>query len=393
MIKYNVKDIIERAEQLADLQNSDFISDSEKQALLNEAWSIFHQKIINSADKAFLRTVSVRNGYRLPSDFLQMSAIYIRDSKEQIQRINAAQRMGYDIINDTLFLSKDYENLNVVMSYFPKPKTLFYCSGKKEKKGFTTSPKIIIDEDLYIDTSSNICSFSADTVVQPATVTGLMLKNGCISVGEDVTLFKNYNGVTVESREAIPFVVRGNEITYDTIKTDEDLSNYMLYVTDKGNEQGYFIGKDLKLYTKDFQEVLSLTNSDLIYCRGDGLYIGNTGEGKIRRVLGSVVETFPLSLFGFNAFVDDFSCIVSMGENYYKTSYGFNTILDYPNNIYYTVIAYSLAISFKLKQNGDTSVLSGKYEEALSQFYDSIQRDDNGSYTIRNVYANKGRIW
>ena len=393
MIKYTSKDIIERAEQLADLQNSDFISDSEKSALLNEAWSIFHQKIINSADKAFLKTVSVRNGYRLPSDFLQMASIYIRDSKEQIQRINAAQRMGYDIINDTLFLSKDYENLNVVMSYFPKPKTLFYCSGKKEKKGFTTSPKIIIDEDLYIDTSSNICSFSADTVVQPATVTGLMLKNGCISVSDDVTLFKNYNGVTVESREPIPFVVRGNEITYDTIKTDEDLSNYMLYVTDQGNEQGYFIGKDLKLYTKDFQEVLSLTNSDLIYCRGDGLYIGNTGEGKIRRVLGSVVETFPLSLFGFNAFVDDFSCIVSMGGNYYKTSYGFNTILDYPNNIYYTVLAYSLAISFKLKQNGDTSVLSGKYEEALRQFYDSIQRDDNGGYTIRNVYANKGRIW
>lgn len=393
MIKYNVKDIIERAEQLADLQNSDFISDSEKSALLNEAWSIFHQKIINSADKAFLKTVSVRNGYRLPPDFLQMASIFIRDSKEQIQRINAAQRMGYDIINDTLFLSKDYENLNVVMSYFPKPKTLFYCSGKKEKKGFTTSPKIIIDEDLYIDTSSNVCSFSVDMVVQGATVTGLMLKNGCISVSDDVTLFKNYNGVTVESREAIPFVVRGNEITYDTIKTDEDLSNYMLYVTDKGNEQGYFIGKDLKLYTKDFQEVLSLTNSDLIYCRGDGLYIGNTGEGKIRRVLGSVVETFPLSLFGFNAFVDDFSCIVSMGENFYKTSYGFNTILDYPNNIYYTVLAYSLAISFKLKQNGDTSVLSGKYEEALSQFYDSIQRDDNGSYTIRNVYANKGRIW
>ena len=393
MIKYTSKDIIERACQLADLQNSDFIMDSEKSALLNEAWSIFHQKIINSADKAFLRMVSVRNGYRLPSDFLQMASIYIRDSKEQIQRINAAQRMGYDIINDTLFLSKDYENLNVVMSYFPKPKTLFYCSGKKEKKGFSTSPKIIIDEDLYIDTSSNICSFSADTVVQPATVTGLMLKNGCISVSDDVTLFKNYNGVTVESREAIPFVVRGNEITYDTIKTDEDLSNYMLYVTDKGNEQGYFIGKDLKLYTKDFQEVLSLTNLDLIYCRGDGLYIGNTGEGKIRRVLGSVVETFPLSLFGFNAFVDDFSCIVSMSGNCYKTSYGFNTILDYPNNIYYTVLAYSLAISFKLKQNGDTSVLSGKYEEALRQFYDSIQRDDNGGYTIRNVYANKGRIW
>jgi hypothetical protein len=393
MIKYNVKDIIERAEQLADLQNSDFISDSEKQALLNEAWSIFHQKIINSADKAFLRTASVRNGYRLPSDFLQMSAIYIRDSKEQIQRINAAQRMGYDIINDTLFLSKDYENLNVIMSYFPKPKTLFYCSGKKEKKGFTTSPKIIIDEDLYIDTSNNICSFSADTVVQPATVTGLMLRNGCLSVSDDVTLFKNYNGNTVESRETIPFVVRGNEVTYDTIKTDENLSNYMLYLTDKGNEQAYFVGKDLKLYTKDFEEVLQLTDSDLIYCRGDGLYIGNVGEGKIRRVLGNVVENFPLSLFGFNAFVDDFSCIVSMSGNYYKTAYGFSTILDYPNNIYYTVLAYSLAISFKLKQNGDTSVLSGKYEEALSQFYDSIQRDDNGSYTIRNVYANKGRIW
>lgn len=393
MIKYNVKDIIERAEQLADLQNSDFISDSEKQALLNEAWSIFYQKIINSADKAFLITVSVRNGYRLPSDFLQMASIYIRDSKEQIQRINAAQRMGYDIINDTLFLSKDYENLNVVMSYFPKPKTLFYCSGKKEKKAFFTAPKIIVDEDLYIDTDDNLCSFSADTVLQAVTASGLMLRNGSVSVENDITVFKNYNGETVESRENLPFVLRGNEITYDAVKTNETLSNYMLYVTDKDGEQAYFVGKDLKLYTKDFEEVLQLTDSDLIYCRGDGLYIGRTGEGKITRVLGKVAENFPLSLFGFNAFVDDFSCIVSMGGNYYKTSYGFNTILDYPNNIYYTVLAYSLAISFKLKQNGDTSVLSGKYEEALRQFYDSIQRDDNGSYTIRNVYANKGRIW
>lgn len=393
MIRYNTKDIIERAEQLADLQNSDFISDSEKQALLNEAWSIFYQKIINSADKAFLRTVSVRNGYRLPSDFLQMSAIYIRDSKEQIQRINAAQRMGYDIINDTLFLSKDYDNLNIIMSYYPKPKTLFFSSGKKEKKAFFTAPKIIVDEDLYIDTDDNLCSFSADTVLQAVTASGLMLRNGSVSVENDITVFKNYNGETVESRETIPFVVRGNEVTYDTIKTDENLSNYMLYLTDKGNEQAYFVGKDLKLYTKDFEEVLQLTDSDLIYCRGDGLYIGNVGEGKIRRVLGNVVENFPLSLFGFNAFVDDFNCIVSMSGNYYKTSYGFNTILDYPSNIYYTVLAYSLALSFKLKQNGDTAVLSGKYDEALNQFYDSIQRDDNGSYTIRNVYANKGRIW
>ena len=46
-MKYNIADIVKAAKQIADLENSDFISWNEKMLLLNEAWTAVHQKLIN----------------------------------------------------------------------------------------------------------------------------------------------------------------------------------------------------------------------------------------------------------------------------------------------------------------------------------------------------------
>ena len=86
--------------------------------------------------------------------------------------------------------------------------------------------------------------------------------------------------------------------------------------------------------------------------------------------------------------------IVSFGSNLYKMAYGFNSLFDYPNNIYFTLLAYSLAVSFKIKQNGDPTLLSSELEKATNQFFDSLNRDDNQTYIMKNVYRNgRGRIW
>jgi hypothetical protein len=46
-----------------------------------------------------------------------------------------------------------------------------------------------------------------------------------------------------------------------------------------------------------------------------------------------------------------------------------------------------------MKQNGDPTLLNSKLDEAVNQFWDSLTRDDNNQYTIRNVYKSRGRIW
>lgn len=80
-MKKNVKDIINRAKELADLQNSDFIGWKENVSLLNEAYNKLYTELINHKDKYFIKEVNTDNLelietkeneviYKLPEDFI-----------------------------------------------------------------------------------------------------------------------------------------------------------------------------------------------------------------------------------------------------------------------------------------------------------------------------------
>ena len=396
MIKYTAKDIIERAEQLADLQNSDFISDSEKSALINEAWLSLYQKIINAGDRTFIKKVSAYDGLRLPKDFYQLSALYVTSSKQQIERINASQLRGYSITSNVLFLSLEYDDVDVTLEYYPAPKTIFFNPGIKTQRDFPTQPQVILDDELYIDADDCLYDYASETQINQLTIDGLKFKNGFLSLEGD---FYSYNGNLVETRAEKPFIVKGNEVTFDAVETDLDLSNYAICFMDKAENILYFVSREGKLFNKDFEEVLfnggSLQDIEDIsfYCREDGLYLATQNASYIERVLGSVIERFSLNLYSFCCFVDADNIISYFNGKYYKQTFGFNTLFEYPNNIYFTLLAYLLAISFKIKQQGDITQLSGKYETECNQFFDSISRDSNQFFIIKNVYNKGGRIW
>ena len=400
MIKYTSKDIIERACQLADLQNSDFISDSEKSALLNEAWNTLYQKIVNANDRTFIKSVYVSDGFVLPKDFYQLASLYVESDRQQINKINASQLHGYSITNNVLLISHEYDDVAVIMEYYPTPKTLFYNSGNKVSRSFQETPKIIIDDDLYVGTDNTIYSYAGGSSVGSASIEAgvILCKNGYVARSNDVNVFKNLEGSIVRQSES-PIVIKGNEVTYDVVKSDDDLSDYMAIIMDEAEEILYFVDSDGNLHNKNFERILvdeanvSVLDT-LFYCRNDGLYMNSTNGKSLLRILGSVSETFPLGLYNFCAFVDKGNIIVSFGSNLYKMAYGFNSLFDYPNNIYFTLLAYSLAVSFKIKQNGDPTLLAGELEKATNQFFDSLSRDDNQTYIMKNVYRNgRGRIW
>ena len=88
MLQFTTKDIVERARELADLQNSDFISWSENMKLLDESYKKLYQEVINVNDKYYLRTITKKDlivaerrdrevRYILPSDFYQLASIHI----------------------------------------------------------------------------------------------------------------------------------------------------------------------------------------------------------------------------------------------------------------------------------------------------------------------------
>ena len=76
-MKYNISDIVKAAKQIADLENSDFISWNENIRLLNEAWTAVHQKLINKGDFTFVNEMDIGKEQELPRTFIRFHLFWI----------------------------------------------------------------------------------------------------------------------------------------------------------------------------------------------------------------------------------------------------------------------------------------------------------------------------
>ena len=106
-MKYNISDIVKAAKQIADLENSDFISWSENIRLLNEAWTAVHQKLINKGDFTFVNEMDIGKEQELPSDFYQVSSI-LDNYHTPVPRYSIGMndsQIWYKLINNKLILN------------------------------------------------------------------------------------------------------------------------------------------------------------------------------------------------------------------------------------------------------------------------------------------------
>lgn len=421
MIKYTSTDIIKRAEQLADLENSDFISDYEKLALLNESWVMLYQKLINSGDKSFLRSIVVQNGYSLPSDLYQVADIYVERTKELLPKMNAAQFDGYDIKNNKIIISKNYSNRTVILDYYPIPNTLFLKDKIREnpypdnmiaayKENYLTSDYRIYnlndpDTDYSIPVSDLIpgadqAVFTKFEMYKNATV--LYLNNSAIIVN-----MVTGAAFTVDTSDYIP-LVRENELFFysDTLHQVYDIA-LNIYLEDfNATENIDILEKPSYIYvTPDFVNVYCIYSTGY-YINGVGfslpviknrlMYSDNglyaiTNQGTLIRLTDKGImlvntEKTP------QLFTSDTKMLVRNGLSsvYYLEGIQQDSILCYPNNLYFVMLSYLLAIAFKSKQGSDITQLSAQYNIAENQFFDSISKDANESYTIKNVYRQRG---
>ena len=88
--------------------------------------------------------------------------------------------------------------------------------------------------------------------------------------------------------------------------------------------------------------------------------------------------------------------IVNNVEAPYKIQYFENPItldstvsdpdLDFPNHIFYQLVAIALAKYYKIKQGADTSGIQLMEDEAWNTYYDVLSRDVNQPLVIQDVY-------
>ena len=473
MIKYTTKDIVNRAKQLADLNNSDFISWNENINLLNENWQKIYQQLIDNGDKTFIKefeTVSL-NKIKLPCDFYQLFSVELIPSCRQILRKAKSEpesSLTYDIENDYLILYGTVSE-KIRIKYIPIPQTLTLQNETKDIDSDFSSvySSVLENEELkFMDcyknkylflkktNGTNICNlyiFNKDTneikkitndfsyeityavigyknivyftsydksaktysiyVIRDGYVTAelgdipkppsllkrdkdvgaiyIENKSMNIFINDNIPLFPNIDNLDVVLSEGIgtymsftndyislllPIVNEKSENKWIQLDVDLTTTPYVATKTTpfEGLDFGY--SHTYKRYSNVINGKVCISTKDMFYVDGYGLF--NNDEYEV---------------IGVNELNNDEGYGISIIDTYNTNhvllhSHFVDTLLLYPNNIYFNFMAMLLAISYKIKQNADITVLSTKYGEMEAQYFDSLSRDVNNVVRITNVY-------
>lgn len=391
MIKYTTKDIIKRAEQLTDFTSSDFISIREKTNLLNDSYTIVYQTLIANGDKTFLKKTTISKSEQLPADLYQIRTVYAQNNI-LVKKTTPSQSEGYDIVNGCIEGSFDFYTIE----YYPNPKTLFLKDDSLEDLGINKSCLTYNDIFYAVKEENTLTMYgTGDNSILKTQSDSLdavcHLANGLVNLTEKK--FYPYGSNSPYSFDVL--MVRGNTATLDKVISNNINENVVLYVTDSSEERHYFIDSELNIYNDSecTELITTLPASELFYCRQDGLYVAEQNAQYMRRIGEEFAEWLPLPIWSFICFVDDTHIVVSDGENLKKTGFGFDSFLEYPNNVFYTYLAYDLAISMCSVVQRDSTALEAKTDEIRAQLFNSIQQDANEVYTIKDVHNIRSSIY
>lgn len=471
MIKYTTKDIVNRAKQLADLNNSDFISWNENVNLLNENWQKIYQQLIDNGDKTFIKefeTVSL-NKIKLPCDFYQLFSVELIPSCRQILRKAKSEpesSLTYDIENDYLILYGTVSE-KIRIKYIPIPQTLTLQNETKDIDSDFSSvySSVLENEELkFMDCYKNKYLFLKKT--NGTDICNLYIFNKDTNEIKKITNDFSYEiTYAVIGYKNIVYFISRNENKYSiySIKNNTltaELSNSptspSLLKRDKDVGAVYIENKRMNIFVNDNKPLFpQIDNLDVVLSEGIGTFMSFTNdyislllpivneksenkwiqldvdltttpyvatkttpfEGldfgyentykRYSNVINGKVCISTKNMFyvdGYGLFNNDEYEVIGINELNNDEGYGISiidtyntnhvllhshfvdTLLLYPNNIYFNFMAILLAISYKIKQNADVTVLSTKYGEMEAQYFDSLSRDVNNVVRITNVY-------
>lgn len=125
-----LEDIVDRAREVADLENSNYISDKELCFLLNEAYDKVYADLININDRYYLKTIKVAGPeVVLPEDFFVLSQVMTNFTPipRKPNTVNSGSFSGYyyDLNKDRLKIYGNYAG-HITIEYYPVPEPIIW---------------------------------------------------------------------------------------------------------------------------------------------------------------------------------------------------------------------------------------------------------------------------
>lgn len=403
-MKYYISDIIRRAKQIADLENSDFISWNENVQMVNEAWTTLYQKLVNKNDKSFIQEIEIRRGKNiLPEDFYQLSSV-VTFNNRLVSKYTAGMTesdISYEIKNGFITLrGTDSARVN----YFPAPQTLTYrnevvdLTDAIESSAVLRTNNALMGNGHYLLTVKGVFDIDSctDKLVFEANKTrGYIDASG--NYYEGVTGIKMPDGTTrniVEEFPAMQSVIDGSSSA--ATAQYSYIGDVILQVMPGASRVYAYNPSTGEAYSEEFVKnmnehwvekmlcVPTESNGTIFYCTDKFAYINDMQIFDITQLKGTNATALPLFLkFDMNTGYG-FYC---NGKVYPITV---DTFLNFPNNIYYTLMAYQLAYNYCCKQSKDVSFVSSQLAMQWEVYYDTLTNDDWSQEKIINTYRFRG---
>lgn len=401
-MKYRASEIAYRAKQLADLTNTDFISNEEDIYYINDAWKEFYQLLINKGDKQFVKEVelagSTVNGqveYSIPDDCYQILSIknnygiITRKADSESDTSNT-----YEVVNDKIRLYGTQGH--IVMTYYTVPEFITLPDKTIETELTYNTAASFTDyiQNSFINEENNVYNARTSELVA-TTENNLILKGGKLGIYNN-TLYDFDGNVVIQSLSGNGRIIDSNGIKWTrsnstTWQSIADTATIPLFTEGVMFRDGSVVGildNKLYLYQNETQTDLNMRK-----IQDGSIYIASFGDHEFAYVGGFVFEYF-------NGTLQNYEDVKVPGRYLFPLMYGIvyydgnvkiksllpDTEFNFPNELYVEVLAASLAIRYAMKQNANVEGLNNLYENMKGQFLNSLSQD-SGYTRINNVYS------
>ena len=379
--------LIRQAKALANIDNTNSFEFSELFDYLNAAYRDIYVSMIECGDFSYVKELQVSGGeFALPEDFFQLA--YVRTSSLYGQGIDLERDYDYQIRNGCLSVSGFG---SVLIGYYPKPDLITFKAEKKEVTLDDFTP-ISAWDTMVIDNQARIYDFREESNIKStASSTGSYILGANTYLNSSTKTVYNFTG-NIDNTYTTPILRTDGTFNEDLYSTghvlgwsNEDgsveftVNEGNLYYTDEnGTEmiaQNYTPGLNARVVFLDGQFVL--VDLKRITWK-DGSW-QTTDVSKAQVICKASIET------GYGYISKD-------GNRFFLNGWMPETKVDFPNNIFFDMIAYDMAIQMRRKLNMDSSDLIEGYNDRKGQYVMTLSADGANFPTVRNTRSPFGHF-
>jgi hypothetical protein len=435
------KDVIDRAIGLADLQNSEYITQADKTASLNESYRDIYERITKADDDFFLKSATLSTAsiviidinqftIDLPTDFFKLRTVNWDDNGQwrEIgrfpinQRNRASSMPSYRLRGGKLWISgvSTVGTLapTIRIDYYPEAEELTVPESPLLVPGLAVVPTSMCytpnGRTIIYTTGSDIHAYSLDTLIDST----ILVSAGIADLGylNGWVYFRRAGDVWRGSTTLTSVLVPVQLTALGTVLACSLMWGFVFYSLAAASWRMDLDGSNDVLqqaYPENYVASFGVASPSFAYITAGLLVLapavatgisvsqiaGDNHAIYYRTPTGEVYQygATPVLLASGVAYLG----IYGAGRlPLYMTDGTIQLLstlppvtLQFTENVAYEIMAYQCAADFKRKNNADAAALMARREELWNRFSTQVQADNYKPERIQNAYAGMGAPW